>query len=469
MPDSPTVVDLFAGAGGLSLGLEAAGFRRLLAVERSAMAAETYFHNMVSRTDEDWHALIEAPLRTQIHDGLVVAPTDLVLEEIDLVKSVIGMRPDLLAGGPPCQGFSLAGRRSASDERNRLPWQFLRFVSELKPRMVLIENVPGIGYKFAPDAPSAPLYQLAVALKQLEYEPLVLDLDASDYGVPQRRPRTMLLGVATSVASALERGSWLPDASLPRWNSSSDGVPPRMAPTPTATGAKVTVGMALEDLTDEGYADDARQIYARNEFARSARYGLSFPNLPGHSEPIPANHELRRHSPRVTRRFALHAALAGAGLTRHRLFEIAGVERDDQRAEERVMTELAHHGLQDPLNGRLGGILKDAGREATARALAAEVVSLRSRKHSQRPLLSGEPSPTVLSLPDDFIHPGAPRTLTVREMARLQSFPDDFVFRSKVTTGGRVRSVEVPQYTQVGNAVPPLLARAVGMSLRQLT
>jgi DNA (cytosine-5)-methyltransferase 1 len=101
-------------------------------------------------------------------------------------------------------------------------------------------------------------------------------------------------------------------------------------------------------------------------------------------------------------------------------------------------------------------------------SLAHEMASLASRKHSQRVIRADRPAPTMLSLPDDFIHPRFPRTLTVREMARLQSFPDSFEFFGKVTTGSHRRRVEVPQYTQVGNAVPPLLAAAIGRHLAQI-
>jgi DNA (cytosine-5)-methyltransferase 1 len=73
-----------------------------------------------------------------------------------------------------------------------------------------------------------------------------------------------------------------------------------------------------------------------------------------------------------------------------------------------------------------------------------------------------------VTIPDDFVHPYEDRVMTVRELARLQSFPDSFTFHGKVTTGGKQRKDEVPQYTQVGNAVPPLLAKAIGVRLRDL-
>jgi len=100
--------------------------------------------------------------------------------------------------------------------------------------------------------------------------------------------------------------------------------------------------------------------------------------------------------------------------------------------------------------------------------LACVVNTLGSLKQSQRALDGDSPSPTITTLPDDLCHYAVDRTLTVREMARLQSFPDSFVFRGKETTGGDKRRTEVPQYSQVGNAVPPLLAEALGLQLKHL-
>jgi DNA (cytosine-5)-methyltransferase 1 len=464
--DDATFVDLFSGAGGLSLGLESAGFKSLLAVERSPMAAQTYFENLLEGKTQDWTTFQGGALDRQIRSGLAVASTSVVLENLTSVKAVVRSSPDLIAGGPPCQGFSLAGRRSSSDARNLLPWEFLRFVAELKPRIVLIENVPGIGYRFAPDEPSAPLQQLAIALADLGYAPVVLDLDASHFGVPQRRPRTMLLGVKRALATQWGFGRWKLGQPLTRWRSGSAD-PLGQLPTPAAQ-AVLTVRDAFEDLNDEGYVVDASSIYARNPYARAARSGTEFPQLGCAESGGPANHDLRRHSSRVVRRFELYAVMSRSVLGRSRLFEVATDALNESAAADRIYERLTELGLPDAVKGDLRKHLEATGRAATKRDLAEEIASLRSKKHSQRRLMWDEPSPTVMSLPDDFIHPSTARTLTVREMARLQSFPDAFVFRSKATTGGSHRAHEVPQYTQVGNAVPPLMAKAIGRLLLQL-
>jgi DNA (cytosine-5)-methyltransferase 1 len=96
----------------------------------------------------------------------------------------------------------------------------------------------------------------------------------------------------------------------------------------------------------------------------------------------------------------------------------------------------------------------------------ADRARFKSKKHAFTPLAAGEPAPTVTTLPDDMIHYGEPRILTVREMARLQSFPDSYIFKGKYTTGGVRRKLDCPRYTQVGNAVPPLLGEALGIALR---
>ena len=99
--------------------------------------------------------------------------------------------------------------------------------------------------------------------------------------------------------------------------------------------------------------------------------------------------------------------------------------------------------------------------------LASVIRRLATKKHSQRVVEADQPAPTVVTLPDDYVHPREPRTMAVRELARLQSFPDWFEFRNKETTGSHRRRVEVPQYSQVGNAVPPLMAQAVAGRLRE--
>lgn len=463
-----SLVDLFAGAGGLSLGLEAAGFRRTLAVERSPMAAETYFRNFLDRTPSAWELHRSAPHHDQAAAGLAVASTDELLGNFDAVERALGgTKPDLIAGGPPCQGFSLAGLRNPKDQRNQLPFQFLEFVQRLQPRLVLIENVPGMAMAFGESV--APLQQLAIALRVLGYRPQVLNVDASHFGVPQRRPRTMLVGVARSMLPiGFDVGA--ADDPVSVWTSGSRDAEPWCTPGANQSDTLVTCGEAFADITDDGYR--ASSDGAASTYAQAMRSGTYFKGLarPEREPEFLPNHNLRKHGPRVRARFALYRSLAPYALPRNPFVTATDVDSPIEAAKL-VLNLLKRGGVSDPIEVHDRDAIREVtGVDAAAglRELSAAIASLGSRKHSQQVLRPDLPSPTMLSLPDDFVHFASSRTLSVREMARLQSFPDDFVFYSRETTGSKRRRSEVPQYTQVGNAVPPILAKAVGTMLVDL-
>jgi DNA (cytosine-5)-methyltransferase 1 len=479
----PTLVDLFAGAGGLSLGLSAAGFESVLAVERSEMAAETYFRNMIDRSPEAWEEHRRKVVREQIAAGLAVCPTSTALKHIPEIKKRLGRRPlDLLAGGPPCQGFSLAGMREPADQRNTLPFEFLEFVDRLKPRAVLIENVIGIGLNYKKTPATAPLEQLREALELKGYLAQVLEVNSKDFGVAQQRPRIMILGLRLRDAKVISAGHAPKDLRrlrLDRWSSScptgksacSDGKPGYdigpLAPVESLMASRPTVKDAIDDLyVSSPVLSD--YVLRLNEVLRP----------PAGSDPSgPGNLELRHHSSRTQLRFALHLALSDASVSsdvfRIGARTIPGTDTRIDGAEARglVIEELRRASLQVPLRLR-GSVIRDptglmdVGRDFES--LAEAIVGLSSAKHSQRALVADQAAPTMLSLPDDFVHYREPRVLSVREMARVQSFPDTFTFYAKATTGGKNRKNEVPQYTQVGNAVPPWMAYRIGEKLRTL-
>ena len=125
---------------------------------------------------------------------------------------------------------------------------------------------------------------------------------------------------------------------------------------------------------------------------------------------------------------------------------------------------LARH--RDDVRSRFKKIIKECAQGVTMNAKSRARFGL--KKHRICLMSSSEPAPTITTLPDDVLHYSEPRILTVRESARLQSFPDWFRFRGKFTTGGKLRIKECPRYTQVGNAVPPLLAEAIGLAVASI-
>lgn len=454
-----SAIDLFAGCGGLSLGLREAGWDILCAVENSPMAAETYFANFVEHgldisTDFEAHRQLTIP--DQLRAGLLVDDVRVFEDQVETVRELLsGGDLALLAGGPPCQGFSLAGRRQPGDPRNNLVWNFLAATKLLSPLAVLMENVGAIQSPFPGGTSASVLSDLEEALrcansKHGGYAVLRLSLRADHYGVPQRRKRFFLIGLRRDIADAIgmpDRDSWDSDRDQPDIALNSLVPPPE-------TGMAPTASEALWDLMDGRYAeiDSAPTIGAR-DYACRARGGASLRD--GSRAMVtptgPSNHVFRSHRLATQSRFRLLRLFRELGISPH----VFSVATDPEAAIDEQLRPLEEELPIEFPTQTVG----------TPQELASLVRSLASLKHSQRALDGDAPAPTVTTLPDDLCHYGADRTLTVREMARLQSFPDSFVFRGKATTGGKARRTEVPQYSQVGNAVPPLVARALGQQL----
>ncbi|WP_420557643.1 DNA cytosine methyltransferase [Roseovarius sp.] len=469
-----TCVDLFCGCGGLSLGLRSAGYEVKLSVEKSAMAAETYYHNFIEACPEDSAAAMawqerysnfaKAELATQVETGLVVNELGMLIEQKTLIETLVGEQGiDLVAGGPPCQGFSMAGRRNPHDARNKLPNQFLEFVEITRPKAVIIENVSGMRSNFTKHSVASPFEELCKALAETGpgYAVQPLLLNARHFGVPQNRPRLFVVGVQREIAQSLcirtEKF----------WSSASDKSPttrrPVLAPMRThfPEGSKgLDEGGLRERVVQDALAEkrDASQPYAPNDDYADALRDLSRWTKGTLSDPS-KNHQVRKHSLLVQNRFAFYQAASKLGIDKHVL---AIPTRDDLTGAEKwqkMASEFARLGAKENLKA-------DHPAFESLESFVNFVRGHKTKKHSQRALSLDKPAPTVVSLPDDFIHPREHRVPTVRELARFQSFPDTFQFRSKETTGAHRRKVEVPQYTQVGNAVPPLLARALGDHLR---
>lgn len=401
-------VDLFAGCGGLSLGLHRAGFEGVFAVERDPMAFATLHENLVA----DHGAYRAYP---KWPDWLPKEPADIaqLLADKGVRRALKALQGtiDLLAGGPPCQGFSVGGARNGSDERNRLVHQQLDAVSLVRPAVTLIENVEGITRPFksrpgvGADLPVAD--QVVLALADLGYTAAYSVVDASRFGVPQARKRAVIVGVRNDLGLRPELFfEALEQVRLPLL--SKLGLP---------EDRPVTAREALEDLTNPSVRvvcpDSPRFESTRYRAAKSAYARL----LRGEAADgaVPDSHRFSVHGERVTALYELaHATQPKGRLAK--AFLLANGTKKDKKV------------LIDP----------------------DDVVS------------------TITTHPDEFIHYAEPRNVTVREMARLQSFPDDFVFRGRYTINGPRRRFDVARCSQVGNAVPPHLGRAIGMAVCEL-
>lgn len=366
----PVAIDLFSGAGGLSLGFEAAGFDVLAAVEYDAVHAATHKYNfpyceMVVR---DVTTVTGEELRASARTGWVNHHPDTEWDEV----------VDVVIGGPSCQGFSTMGKQDPLDERNKLVLEFVRLVEELRPRAFCMENVPGfLDPRFA-DVREPALSRLEAAGYHLSGHKK--PLHAEDFGVPQKRRRVLITGSLDVVV-----------------------------PTPVATSTNpFTVADALAglpaDLSDAELriSGDLAPLIVRTEISNDylslisafdSRYG-DF----GH------------------RRIVDTTVVSGFLPTIH-------------SATTRIRFAETPAGKKEPISRSYR--LDDSKPSLTLRAGTGRE---RGAFSATRP-----------------IHPSQPRVITVREAARLHSFPDWFRFHSTNWHGHR----------QIGNSVPPLLAQAV--------
>jgi len=435
-----------------------------MAVEKSPMAAETYFRNLISSDVPAWDRHPTGDVETQGLGGLVVGTLESVLNDHSTMARLAGAQIDLVAGGPPCQGFSLAGRRQSDDPRNRLAWQFLEFVAATNPRFVIIENVVGMHRKFRSASAQTPFDSLRIALSEQGdrgYAVQGVLLNAKHFGAPQSRPRMMLIGVRKDVAESLAVtttqdviASAFTDATSPAESLGPSQKPAQILPRARRASTNVrTVAEAIFDLdpalprsTREAVSTDYVKELSDTELWRLER---RVPAVQWH----PANTAFRTHRESTQQLFRLLSVLKD-----HKLTDAARRARSDEFAPDSVapVWDLLTK-LDFPIASRDGALAAGSADE-----LMLHIRRLLTRKHSQTVLDWDQPSRTVVTIPDDYIHPLLPRTFSVRELARLQGFPDAFEFYGKVTTGGHSRRFDVPQYTQVGNAVSPFVGLALG-------
>ncbi|OKH19990.1 DNA cytosine methyltransferase [[Limnothrix rosea] IAM M-220] len=358
----PLAIDLFSGCGGLSLGLEAAGFDVAGAVEVDPVHALVHHFNFSYGVTlcQDINTLDSDVLLQQIRD-----------------KGFMG-EIDLIAGGPPCQGFSLMGKRQLEDPRNQLVFEYLRIVDEIRPKYFIFENVAGMAtgkHRTFRDT-------LINRFKQIGYQTIESGqvLDSSLYGVPQKRKRLFILGYR-------------------------DGVPPicyPIATTPTED-SQVKVSHAIEDL-------EAITVHKGKDTGIPATQ-LNYINF-----------------------------------------------RKNFSVKNDGAFKLCH---KRSTNGKVWGHLgsnhtqKSTDRFAQTQPGKTEKVSRFYRLHPDglsNTLRAGTPSGRGAHTAARPIHYAVPRCISIREAARLHTFPDWFQFHRTIWHGFR----------EIGNAVVPLLAKQIG-------
>jgi DNA (cytosine-5)-methyltransferase 1 len=248
------VVDLFSGAGGLSEGFVQAGHEILLASDFNSHMCRTYAYN--HQTTE----VVQADLHVDAH------LTDL-LESIE--RKLTGQQLNALIGGPPCQGFSTAGNRNTSDLRNLLVFRMLDLVRILAPNIVVIENVPGLKWMQQGQI----LYSIVENLRNQEYYVTVLNLQAEEFGVPQRRRRVFVIGHRDEECVETPRGLLAP---LVRGRTRTDiSLGCQNLPPP------VSVSEAISDLPpiNSGGGEDLIEYdknWIHSDYQRFLRDSLSF-------------------------------------------------------------------------------------------------------------------------------------------------------------------------------------------------
>jgi DNA (cytosine-5)-methyltransferase 1 len=375
-------IELFAGAGGLSCGLKQSGFDALFANELVPQYADTYKRN---------HQQTEVV----VGDIRKVCETDLK-KHLAVKEGEI----DLVAGGPPCQGFSInAPIRTLDDERNHLFKDFLRVVSSIKPKAVLIENVPGI----VSLGKGTVVQQIYKELESLGYKVKHKILFAGHYGVPQMRFRTVFIGIKNYEGEILFPEPEFDAKAVANFTGAKElciSTPPLFY---QHLRPQVTVWDALSDLPDlingQVISPETYLTKPTNDYQKY----------------------LRTNSRSLTAHYC--AKVAAINLERLKFIPQGGSWRD-------IPFDLLPAGLQ--------------------RARRSDHTKRYGRLHP------GALCSTVLTKCDphwgSFFHPTQDRVVSVREAARIQSFPDHYAFTGSITQ----------QYEQIGNAVPPLLGKAIG-------
>ena len=382
-------IDLFAGAGGLSLGLHKAGLTGVFAVERNKDAFETLKYNLIDKKSHfEWPEWLDQKNWDILE----------LLEKHSLELSNLKGNVDLVVGGPPCQGFSMAGKRQNDDVRNQLMHSYIEIVRLVQPKFLFFENVQGFTVDFKGEDTLKNYSNILLdELKNMGYKVECQIIMMSEFGVPQNRKRFILFASKDKL-----RKSFFDILTYNRDNFLKD----RRLKLP------ITVSQAIDDLKYEHGVVDSQDTknFKNGTYGKvnSSYQRLMKKNIGKKS--IPDSHRFAKHREETVELF-------------ERLMQ----------ASDKVLRITPQMDLVKGL-----------------------------KKRGVTPLKEKSVCNTITSIPDDYIHYAEPRIMTVREHARIQSFPDEYEFKGPYTTGGERRKIDVPRYTQVANAVPPLFAEQVG-------
>lgn len=423
MIDSPTAIDLFCGAGGLSTGLEWAGFDVLLGIDNDQKAAETYQMN---------------------HDSEVVCGdvSEITPDSISVDISEV----DLVAGGPPCPTFSKMGRSKINsfdnrtptdDDRHHLYEDFIRFVDTIQPLAFIMENVAGMRSATTADGRQAEQV-ITEEMEELGYRVNVQLVDSVDFGVPQKRERLFFIGNRINTENPLME-KW--ETHRPPRNESEREMKIRQSPSAFTESSQVTMsefGLSLDEPLDE--------------FTNSSTHKRPWETVADAILDLPPVSPDGERPPTKATEYTIGPVSQYQEWVRN--------IPENKSWEE--MTLYNHHcrghnmldlTLYKLLGEGVGWNIGDV--DEHLQPYRTDIFSDKYKKQNPR-----KPASTIIAhMQKDghmFIHPREARSLTVREAARLQSFRDTFRFPESRTDG----------YRLVGNAVPPLLGKAVGAAVK---
>ena len=399
-------IDLFAGCGGLSLGLHYTGvWRGLFAIEKSPDAFQTLKYNLIEKRNHfEWPSW----LSQKEHDI-----NEILKKHKEELISYRG-KVDLVVGGPPCQGFSTAGRRREDDERNSLVKKYIKFIRLVQPKIIFFENVKGFTQQFEGNKTKGKIYSQYVinALKRngknyIGYKVSGQLVDFSQFGVPQKRTRFILVGIRKDYQTSVKVEDFFRTI---KQNKYDFLVSKGLEMNPNLEDAISDLLIRQENIIDS--PDSKNYKSCKYSSPKSMYQVLMRKEL---ETEVPDSHRFAKHAEYTVKLFSTLINNTTKGK------RLSNKERRKFGVKKRSIVVL------DP----------------------------------------DTPTPTITTHPDDYIHYCEPRILTVREYARLQSFPDDFEFKGKYTTGGKLRVKEVPRYSQIGNAIPPLFGEIAGLTLKE--